>query len=446
MKALYLECSSGISGDMSVASLLDLGADVNVLNEVLGTIPLTGFKTEIKRVKKNGIDACDFNVILEEENHDHDMEWLFGHENSHHHHAHDEHHEHHHAHDEHHDHVHEEHHHDHDHAGHHHHAEHHHHSHRGMQEITQIINGTKMTESARALSLKIFDIIADAESKAHGIPKDQVHFHEVGAVDSIVDVIAIAVCFDNLGIEKVYVPKIFEGTGTIRCQHGILPIPVPAVMNIAMAHGLTLSVSEEKGEFITPTGAAFVAAVKTDDRLPGEFKICKIGLGAGKREYSRPSLLRAMIIEASVEEHDKIIKIETNIDDITGENLGYVMDLLFENGARDVSFIPCYMKKNRPAYLVNVICTEDRLKALERVIFENTTTIGLRKIMMDRTILPREIVEIDSEYGKVKVKCVVLDSGKRFYPEYDEVAIIAKKVNKPFAEIYRKIAELCSVK
>lgn len=409
MKALYIECNSGISGDMSVASLIDLGADVEVLNKALKTVPLTGFKTEISRVKKNGIDACDFNVILDQDNHDHDMNYLFGHE---HHHDHDEHsHEHH----------------------------EHHHSHRGLAEVTQIINSTQMTDSARSLAIKIFDILADAESKAHGIEKDKVHFHEVGAVDSIVDIISIAVCFDNLGITKVYVPKIFEGSGTVRCRHGILPIPVPAVMNIAQAHDLTLSISEEKGEFITPTGAAFIAAVKTDDKLPAQFKIKKTGLGAGKREYARPNLLRSMIIEADLEEHDQIIKIETNIDDITGENLGFVMDLLFTNGARDVSFIPCFMKKNRPSYILNVICTQDKLKTLEKIIFENTTTIGLRKIKMDRTVLLRQIKEIDTPYGKVRIKCVEFESVKRFYPEYEDIAAIAKKFNKSYTEIFNQV-------
>ncbi|MCQ2611008.1 MAG: nickel pincer cofactor biosynthesis protein LarC [Treponema sp.] len=415
MNALYIECNSGISGDMSVASLIDLGADVEVLNKVLKTVPLTGFKTEISRVKKNGIDACDFNVILDQDNHDHDMNYLFGHE---HHHDHDEH-----SHEHHHDNHHHE----------------HHHSHRGLAEVTQIINSTQMTDSARSLAIKIFDILADAESKAHGIEKDKVHFHEVGAVDSIVDIISIAVCFDNLGITKVYVPKIFEGSGTVRCRHGILPIPVPAVMNIAQAHDLTLSISEEKGEFITPTGAAFIAAVKTDDKLPAQFKIKKTGLGAGKREYARPSLLRSMIIEADLEEHDQIIKIETNIDDITGENLGFVMDLLFANGARDVSFIPCFMKKNRPAYILNVICTQDKLKTLEKIIFENTTTIGLRKIQMDRTVLLRQIKEIDTPYGKVRIKCVEFESVKRFYPEYEDIAAIAKKFNKSYTEIFNQV-------
>ena len=257
MKSLYLECKSGISGDMAVAALLDLGADKAVLQKVLDSMPLEGFKTEISRVQKSGIDVCDFNVILEHDNHDHDMAYLFGDGSSCHEHAHE--HEHSHEHEGHHHHEHEHHHehdaqfceehchdygdeahtHEHHHEEHHHeHGEHHHHEHRGLAEIQKIIAGTDMTEKARQLALKIFDILAEAESKAHNKPKNEVHFHEVGAVDSIVDIVALAVCFDNLGIDNVIVPEMCEGTGTVRCQHGVLPVPVPAVSNIAAAYKL----------------------------------------------------------------------------------------------------------------------------------------------------------------------------------------------------------------
>ena len=226
-KDLYLECSAGISGDMAVAALLDAGADAEVLNAVLRSIPAAGFQTEIRRVSKGGVDCCDFNVILDagHENHDHDMEYLFGHESG------DGRHEH-------------EHHHEHEYTGHDHghDAPHeHHHEHRGLAEINAIIDATQMTEGAKALARKIFRILAESESKAHGIPVGQVHFHEVGAIDSIVDVIALAVCFDSLQVGKVYVPSLTEGRGSIRCQHGILPVPVPAVANIVSAYGIPLS-------------------------------------------------------------------------------------------------------------------------------------------------------------------------------------------------------------
>ena len=309
---LYLECNAGISGDMLAAALLDLGADKAVLAEALDSIPVHGFTYEISTVKKAGVACCDFNVILdaEHENHDHDMEYLHGDGHSHalmhthehyHEHEHEHSHEHCHAGDDRHEHEH--HHHEamHDHGHAHNHEHHHHHEHRGMKEVVEIINSAKMTAGARALALKIFDIIAEAEAKAHAVAKNEVHFHEVGAVDSIVDVITIAVCADNLGITEVVVPKLCEGSGTVRCQHGILPVPVPAVANIMQAYGLKVEIMPIKGEFVTPTGAAAVAALQTSDKLPSEFAIKRIGLGAGKRTYERPSILRAMLIEASPE-------------------------------------------------------------------------------------------------------------------------------------------------
>lgn len=285
-RQLYLECYSGISGDMAVGAMLDLGADRQVLEQVLASLPLEGYTTKISTVQKSGINACDFDVILDEENHDHDMEWLFGsgaeefhHDHEHHHHDHDHHHD------------------DHDH--HHHHD--HHHVHRSMKDIREIIGAGQMTDGARDLALRIFEIIAQAEGQVHGKAPEEVHFHEVGAVDSIVDIVSFAVCFDNLvsslGIADVIVPTLYDGTGTIRCQHGVIPVPVPAVTAIAAANKLRLHIMHEPGEFVTPTGAAIAAAVRTSEELPESFTVEKTGLGAGKREYKKAGVLRAMIIE-----------------------------------------------------------------------------------------------------------------------------------------------------
>lgn len=301
MKKLYLECNAGISGDMLVAALLDLGADRAKLDEALQSIPAKGFTYNISRVSKAGVDCCDFDVVLdaEHENHDHDMSFLHGeavaaHVHSHEH-EHDHEHEHHHDHEHEHEHEHcHEHHHEHVHMPHEH---HHHHEHRGLKEVIEIINGTQMSEQARALALKIFDIIAEAEGKAHAVAKEDVHFHEVGAIDSIVDIVAIAVCFDSLGVDEVIVPELCEGRGTVRCQHGVLPVPVPATANIMQSFGLNVRLLPVQGEFVTPTGAAAAAALMTTDELPEQFKICAIGLGAGKRQYERPSILRALLIE-----------------------------------------------------------------------------------------------------------------------------------------------------
>ena len=461
MSDLYLECNYGISGDMAVAALLDAGADRTALEKALASIPVKGFKTEIKRVEKNGVSCLDFNVILdsEHENHDHDMNYLFGHESAEHNHGHGEHfhgHTHHHSEAE-----------EHSHAAQHeiHHGEQvhgeqvryeqvHHHEHRNLHDVLEIIDKTEMTENARKLAHKIFEIIAQAESKAHSKPVEEVHFHEVGAVDSVVDVIALAVCFDSLHVEKVFVPFLCEGTGTVRCQHGILPVPVPAVANIVQDFSIPLKITGERGEFVTPTGAAFVAAVATEFSLPKNFVLKKIGMGAGKRDYGVPNIVRAMLIETSEKInpenqttsafHDKIIKFETNIDDSTGEALGFVMDELFASGALDVHYLPCFMKKNRPAWLLVVLCRLEDAAKMEKIIFMHTTTIGIRMSQMERTCLARSECSVEVFGEKAEVKVVDVYGEKRFYPEYERVSRIAQKTKKPFGEVYNKIVNECA--
>lgn len=435
---LYLECLSGISGDMTVAALLDLGADEEVLRRALSSLPLDGFSVEIKRVVKSGLDVCDFNVVLDEahENHDHDMEYLYGsgeHDHGpdghgghgHREHGHEEH--------EHGEHIHKEH-------------SHHHHEHRGLKEILHIIDHAEITDRAKETACRIFRILAEAESAAHGVPAEEVHFHEVGAVDSIVDIVAAAVCLDNLNITRAAVPALCEGSGFVRCQHGMIPVPVPAVANIARANGLKLKLTEVQGELVTPTGAAIVAAIKTEDTLPESFTIVKTGMGAGKRSYERPGILRAMLIRGEESRRDTICKLETNIDDCTGEMLGYVMDRLFEEGARDVHYMPVFMKKNRPAYQLNVICSEEDADRLEQVIFAETTTIGIRRLRMERTVLPREIIRVNTPLGQAAVKVCRLDGENRYYPEYADAARLSRENKRPFMEVYEIIKAACPLK
>lgn len=437
-KILYLECGTGISGDMTVAALLDLGADQEKLLKVLEGIPGHGFKVQISRVKKSGIDCCDFNVILDEEHdgHDHDMEYLYGHlegegEHSAHAHSHDHDHEHHHDHDHHHDHGH----------GHHHH-------HTGMREIRDIIGNLEMTEGARALALRIFEILAQAESEAHGVPADEVHFHEVGAIDSIVDIVAAAVCFDDLGIRDVAVTGIAEGSGTVRCQHGILQVPVPAVTNIAKAHRLPMRFTSRKGELVTPTGAAIAAALMTDQKLPERFVIERTGLGAGKREYEIPSILRAMVIEPCEEvkkaghEADTVWKLECDIDDSTGEQLGYALEKLYQEGAREAHFAPVFMKKNRPGWELTVICDKEHLEKLEDVIFSQTTTIGIRRQEMERTVLTRKTVDVKTRFGVIPVKISGEGAYRRVHPEYEKVSGAASEHGVPFGAVYDEVLKM----
>ncbi len=410
-KTLYLECYSGISGDMTVGALLDLGADQRLLEEQLRSLPVSGFEIEISRVKKSGLDACDFRVILdkEHENHDHDNEYLYGHGHKHEHH--------------------------------HHHAHTHDHIHRGLPEIREIILHSGITERAKKTALAIFQVLAEAEAKAHGTSIDEVHFHEVGAVDSIVDIVAAAVCLDNLAVDEVIVPELYEGRGTVRCQHGIIPVPVPAVVHIAGDHGITLHMTDTEAELVTPTGAAIVAAVRTADRLPKRYKILRTGMGAGKRDYGRASILRGMLIEPDTEEAaDFVYKLESNIDDCTGEALGYVMDRLFEAGARDVN-IPVYMKKNRPAYQLNVLCSEETVPRIEEIIFKETTTIGIRRVRMERTVMRREIRTLTTSLGEAKVKVCRLGCSDiiRVYPEYESAADISREKKLPYQDVWRQL-------
>lgn len=447
MKQLYLECYSGISGDMTVAALLDLGADEEALRKVLSSLSVDGFEIKINRVKKAGIDACDFDVVLDKhhDNHDHDMEYLHGHDNHDPHHEHSlEQHQHDHEHSREHSH---DHHHNHEHSHDHHHEHGHHHEHRGLQDVLDIIDGADMTPHAKELARKIFDVLANAEAKAHGVPLDQVHFHEVGAVDSIVDIISVAALVDQLkekyGINEIVVPFLCEGHGTVRCQHGILPIPVPAVAAIMEQHHLPMQFTNVKGELVTPTGAAIVAALSSSKELPKQFNVEKIGLGAGKREYERPSLVRAMIIESQDDQQDLIYKLESNIDDSTGEALGYAMEQLLAAGARDVHYFPVFMKKNRPGYQLNVICDEAQIDTMEEIIFKETTTIGIRRVAMERSVLKRRLETRQTTYGTVQVKVVVAAGEVRVYPEYESIAKICREEKLSYQQVYQQV--LCEI-
>lgn len=414
-QTLYLECYSGISGDMMTAALLDLGADEKVLSEALESLPVKGVRTEVRRVSKAGLDACDFHVILdhEHENHDHDMEYLHGHS------------------------------HDHSHGDHGHHS--HDHEHRGLAEILEILCRAQITDGAREKAVRIFEILAEAEAKAHGTSIEKVHFHEVGAVDSIVDITAAAVCLDNLQIDKVIIPVLCEGSGSVRCQHGVIPVPVPAVTAVTSKYSIPLHMTDVQGELVTPTGAAIAAAIRTSSRLPERFVIEKTGIGAGKREYERPSLLRAMLIRETEDGSagDYIYKLESNIDDCTGEALGYVMERLMKAGARDVHYTPVFMKKNRPAYQLNVICKEEDIEKLEGIIFRETTTIGIRRQKMERSVLKRQVKTVKTSLGEARIKVCFMENGMRAYPEYESVRELCRKNGLSFQETYQRIEEEC---
>lgn len=411
-KTLYLDCQAGIAGDMLVAALLDLGGKpaLGRLTQMLEKLSLEGFSVAVTRVKKAGIDCCDFDVKLDaaHENHDHDMAYLHGLGDTSH---------------------------DHDHR----------HAHRGLAQVEQVIDAAPLSERARGLARDAFRILARAEAKAHGLPINQVHFHEVGAVDSIVDVLAAAFLIDDLDIERAIVPALTDGHGTIRCQHGVIPVPVPATLNICIAHGLPLSSSSVEGELVTPTGAALVAALEPELSLPERYTIRAVGLGAGKRSYERPSILRAMLIEeldahvgaaaceprpslsAETQAPNRIVKLECDIDDCSPEVLAYAVERLRETGAREAHWLPIFCKKGRPAYQLQVIVEPSDVLRIEEIILSETTTIGIRRLQMERTCLPRAIESVETPWGDVLVKTVRLPDGtRRTTPEYEACAAIAR--------------------
>ena len=387
-KLLYLEGASGISGDMTVAALLDLGASREKLDAVLKSMNLEGFEYQVSRKSSYGIAGTDFDVIL----HDH------------HHHEHE-------------------------------HGHEHHHEHRNLDDVCAVIDRGTMTDGARELAKKIFRIVAEAESKAHGVPVSEVHFHEVGAIDSIVDIVSAAVLIDDLGIRECVVTGLAEGSGYVHCQHGDLPVPVPAVLNIAQAHGIALRTATANGEMVTPTGIAIAAALRTRDRLPAEYKIEKTGIGLGKRDFGRANILRAMILEETLDPEQMYV-LETNIDDATGEALGLALEKLMAAGASDAHFLPCFMKKNRPAYLLRVIAAAPEIPALERIIFESTTTIGMRKLPVDRICMDRKNRTVKLPFGTVSVKRCTWNGVVRNYPEYESVRALAERTGKEFQLVF----------
>lgn len=453
MNTLYLECFSGISGDMTVGALLDLGASEERLRAGLESLHLDGYRVEVTRVSKNGIGAASFDVILDEE----------GSQHSHHHedgedhvHLHEYHHEHSHSHEH-------EHHHDHEHGGEHHHDTAHHdqeqaghglphcyehehvhghshdhpHVHRGLREILPMIRQSGISEKAKDTAEQIFRVLAEAEGKVHGKPPEEVHFHEVGAVDSIVDIVSIAICLDDLAIGTIICSPLSEGTGTVWCQHGIVPVPAPATLELARAHGIPLKITSNQGEMVTPTGAATVAALVDSFILPDSFRIKKIGIGAGKKDFPQANVLRAMLIEPEGEE-DLIEVLECNVDDCTPEQLGYCQEMLFRAGARDVQFTSVYMKKNRPGTEIKVICLPEKEEELVRILFRESTTIGVRKQLCRRSVMTRRESSVATDVGEIGIKVCSWKDVEKTYVEYESAAAAARASGKPVDEIYRK--------
>ena len=419
---LYMECASGIAGDMTVASLLDLGASEDGLFRTLGELALTGYDAYVEEFMNSSIRTLRFNVDLEDPSHPENPDFTFQGgvmpEDAHTH-THD------------------------DgtvHAQSHAHGDH---VHRNLYDVLRILD--RISDFAvRNLAERIFRIVAEAEAAVHGKKVMDVHFHEVGAVDSIVDIVGAAYCLTDLGIDEIVLDSVTEGHGTVLCAHGELPIPVPAVLAITEKHGLPIRRSSIRGELVTPTGAAILASLYKGNALPASYSVIKTGYASGHRSYEdHTSILRAMLIEpashrspaaaphsdasdihrdtAGKSDDTYLVKLETNIDDTTGEALGFTMELLFEAGARDVYYMPVFMKKNRPAYLLSVLCDADRVSELEQIIFRHTTTIGIRRTPVERDVLERKIETVDTPYGPADIKICSTGDETFIYPEYESI-------------------------
>lgn len=439
MRIAYYDCFSGISGDMNLGAMLDLGVDRNTLTDGLSKLNLDGWHLEITTDQRHGITGTRVTVVTEEEkgheyghDHSHGDDPDSGHQHSHHS--------------------------DHKHFDHQHHSDHehehtdghshepgaaggHHQPHRNLADIEKIINDSSLSVKVRSMALGIFRHIAEAEASVHGKPVSEIHFHEVGAIDSIIDIVGAAICFEALAVDRVYVSVIELGGGMVRCEHGLLPVPAPATARIIS--GFPVHTGGVDFEATTPTGAAIIAA--TAEPLPADISlvISKSGYGIGqKKNPSRPNILRIILAE-SVEErpqgHNALL-VECNIDDMNPELSEYISGRLFTAGAGDVWFTPVVMKKGRPAYTISVICGEEHLDAVREVLFTESTTIGLRVLNIMKETLHREFEERETRFGPVVIK-------KSYYnnrlvsvkPEADRCAEIASETGLPMKQIIQEI-------
>lgn len=448
MKTLYLDTFSGISGDMFIGALIDLGVDAHKLAHQLEKLKLDGFHLHVAQAEKSGIAGIKFDVHLEGDHHHHEHE--HGEGCDHEHEAHD-------------------HHHDHNHGEHHHHAhEPHQHSHndsRNFTAIKKLITKSKLSPWVKKKSIAVFQRIADAEGKIHGKPASEVHFHEVGAVDSIVDIVGVCIGLEMLGKPRVLAAPPVEGTGWIRCAHGRFPIPAPATLAILGARGATITQCDEPNELITPTGAALLAEfVEKFEPMTG-LVAEKIGFGLGTRDNkTRPNVLRAVLgnvgrvtrdekppranFTSPTTRHpspldwetDRIAVLETNLDDISSEILGAFVESALAAGALDVYHTPIQMKKNRPGVLLSVLCAETEADKFSELILRETTAFGVRRTIAERRKLKREFTTVKTKFGPVTVKLGKLN-GKvvQAAPEFESCKKLAAQKKVPLRQVYEAV-------
>ncbi len=379
MRILYYDCFSGISGDMNLGAMIDLGVDKKYLLDQLNSLWLEGWELIVEKDQRHGITGTK--VTVKQTKHEH--------------------------------------------------------IHRHLSDIEKIIDGSGLKAEDKTLSRKIFEAVAQAEAKVHNVPVDKIHFHEVGAIDSIIDIVGAAICFNSLGIDEVHVSAVELGRGSVKCAHGILPVPAPATVEIIK--GIPVSKDGVNFEATTPTGAAIIATLGNCFEEKGSFKIEKCGYGIGQRENpERPNILRLFIGESDESSSvDNAIQIECNIDDMNPEWYGYISGRLFDSGASDVFYSSITMKKGRPSMLLSVICAKEKEKELKEIIFTETTTLGVRIFPFRKETLARKFERVNTPLGPVRIKRSFLD-GRLVTekPEYEDCKKIAKEKELPLKKVY----------
>jgi len=385
-KILYYDCFAGISGDMNLGALVDLGVDAAYLEKELAKLNIEGFRLEVKRDMRKGIGGTKVTVVVDHPENE---------------------------------------------------------KHRHLSHIEDLINKSSLSEAVKQKSLAIFDLVAEAEAKVHQISKEQVHFHEVGALDSIADIVGAAICQEFLEVDEILASPVQLGGGTVRCAHGLMPVPAPATAEIVA--GIPVKSGLVEYEATTPTGAAILAA--TVDRFSErmELSILKTGYGIGQRDGDIPNVLRVYLAESQEEENgdvlvEEAVMLECNLDDMNPENYSHVMDLLFLAGAADVFIIPLVMKKSRPGHMLCVLCNFETLRNMKEILFTETSSIGIREKILKKSMLRREQVMVSTKFGDVEVK-------RSFWngrvvnekPEYEQCRKLARVHGVTLKEIRKEV-------
>lgn len=458
MRILYYDCFCGISGDMNLAAMLNLGVPKEYLFKEISKLNLNSeYDIQINSSEKLGITGTRVDVILKDEVNnsdnigykdfehcstdiieDHSHSHVHDQEHNHHDHSHGEdashNHEHSHPHSHEHDCSH-----DHEQAHVHSHSGNHDHHHRNLKDIENIINSSDLSEKVKNLSLNMFMRVAEAEAKVHGKTLYEVHFHEVGAIDSIVDIVGAAICLDYLKVDKIMASHVQVGGGFVKCAHGLMPVPAPATVEILK--GIPINVGVVQFETTTPTGAAILAENVQEFTSKIDFSIKKIGYGIGHRDLDIPNVLRVYLGEDNnLEKIEEQYILETNIDDMNPEFYGYVEEKLFDAGALDVFKTPIFMKKGRPGIKLSVLISEKIEKDILDIVFEETTSIGVRKYRVEKIMLNREFSKVETQYGEVTIKKSYYKGNLvKYKPEYEECKKIAKENNITMEKVYREV-------